>query len=280
MDKLKLLERIEKLYKNQNINIIQYLKTFDEKNELNSVEDIMISYDFQAGTYVKGYNENRKQSDNYVNPLADVIGLLACKKEKIFEAGVGEATTLVPLLNKLDIDFSWIGGLDISYSRIKVAQNFAKTNLKLKNKDINLFVGDMFNIPLQDNSMDIVYTSHALEPNGGHETELLKELYRITNEYLVLLEPAYELANDESRNRMKQHGYVTELYNTAQKLGLDIVSYELYKEQRNPLNPTGMIIIKKNTQGENIDLPFCCPITQKTLKRIGNCWWGGGWPIQ
>lgn len=34
------------------VNIIQYLNGLDNK-ENNSVEDIMISYDFQAGSYVK-----------------------------------------------------------------------------------------------------------------------------------------------------------------------------------------------------------------------------------
>lgn len=50
MDKIKILNRIKQLYL-QNKNIIKYLKKLDE-NESNSIEDIMISYDFQAGTYI------------------------------------------------------------------------------------------------------------------------------------------------------------------------------------------------------------------------------------
>ena len=31
----------------------------------------------------------------------------------------------------------------------------------------NLVLGDMFELPLEDNAVDIVYTVHAVEPNGG-----------------------------------------------------------------------------------------------------------------
>ena len=32
------------------------------------------------------------------------------------------------------------------------------------------------NIPLLDDSVDIVFTSHAIEPNRGREKQILKEL--------------------------------------------------------------------------------------------------------
>jgi hypothetical protein len=51
MEKLKELNKIKKLYENGG-NIIQYLKSMDN-NSMNSLEDILISYDFQAGSYIK-----------------------------------------------------------------------------------------------------------------------------------------------------------------------------------------------------------------------------------
>ena len=36
----------------------------------------------------------------------------------------------------------------------------------------------MFNIPLPDNSIDLVTTYQALEPNGSSEFKLIKELLR------------------------------------------------------------------------------------------------------
>ena len=70
------------------------------------------------------------------------------------------------------------------------------------------FVGNMFHIPFADNSIDIVYTSHSMEPNGGREKEAMAELYRVAGKYLVLLEPSYELATDDGKQRMDRLGYV------------------------------------------------------------------------
>jgi ubiquinone/menaquinone biosynthesis C-methylase UbiE len=39
--------------------------------------------------------------------------------------------------------------------------------------------GNIFSLPFLHNSIDIVYTSHSIEPNGGKENLLLKELYRV-----------------------------------------------------------------------------------------------------
>jgi ubiquinone/menaquinone biosynthesis C-methylase UbiE len=37
------------------------------------------------------------------------------------------------------------------------------------NQQADLVVADLFHIPFADNSVDVVYTSHSLEPNGGRE---------------------------------------------------------------------------------------------------------------
>lgn len=272
MNKLAILQRIKNLYENQNVNIIQYLKDMTDEKD-NSLEDIMISYDFQAGTYIKSYKENREWKNKFIERLVNIITNLDCEKRKIFEGGVGEAVTLIPLLNAMNLKFSWYGGLDISYSRIKAAQDFAKEESKHKCGEQNLFVGDLFNIPLKDNSIEIVYTCHSMEPNGGREKELLKELYRITKNYLILLEPAYELAEKEAKERMELYGYVKGLYNTAITLGYNVIEYGLYGISANPLNPTGIMIIKKNnTDDEKTTQPICCPLTKTKLIKTGNAY--------
>ena len=56
---------------------------------------------------------------------------------------------------------------------------------------------------MPDKSVDVVYTAHSLEPNGGRELEAVKELLRITSKRLILIEPSYELADKECKIRMK-----------------------------------------------------------------------------
>lgn len=258
MDKIKLLNRINELYK-LNVNIIEYLKKLEQKN-YNLLEDIMISYDFQAGSYCEKYKEDSYIKNEYCLKLANVIEELGVF-ESLVEVGIGEATTLGPMLKRLKNKPAKCYGFDISWSRIKYAIKFLE-EINLNN--IELFTGDLFCSPLKTNSIDIVYTSHSIEPNGGREKEALEELYRITNKYLILLEPSYELASEEARQRMKKQGYITNLYNTAKELGYNIIRYELFGISMNNLNPTGLMIIKKETN-DKISNPICCPITKSDL---------------
>lgn len=108
MDKLKMLKHIKSIY-NSNENVIHYLKSSFNQDR-NTLEDIMISYDFQAGTYTKRYEDCPDYYDKLVSQLAKEIETLDCSKRSIFECGVGEATILVPLLNKLRYDFVFSGG--------------------------------------------------------------------------------------------------------------------------------------------------------------------------
>ncbi|NFA59973.1 methyltransferase domain-containing protein [Clostridium sporogenes] len=265
MDKFKTLNIIKQVYENDG-NIIQYLKEM-EGREHNSLEDILISYDFQAGSYIELYEKQPKIQDKYCKKLAEIIDNMG-DYNSIIEVGVGEATTLGNVLKLIKNKSVLSYGFDISWSRIKYAKKFlGKQNLY----KVNLFVGDLFCLPLKDNSMDIVYTSHSIEPNGGKEKEALMELYRITNKYLILLEPAYEYANEQAKNRMIHNGYVTNLYLTARELGYEIIEHKLFGISSNPLNPTGLIIIKKDCKVKEYE-PLCCPITKNNLTLKNNCY--------
>lgn len=112
MNKLKMLQRIKQLYEKDDVNIIDYLKNLDS-NTLNSVEDIMISYDFQAGTYTKRYFSDstmRAWRDRLTVRIAETIDSLPCGHQSIFEAGVGEATGFAPLMMCLKKTFVFGGG--------------------------------------------------------------------------------------------------------------------------------------------------------------------------
>lgn len=275
MNKLKLLNDIKDCYDNGG-NIIQYLKDI-EKRDTNTIEDILISYDFQAGSYNSEYKRNPDYFIKYHNEIANTINKyikLINKKCVIMEAGLGEATTLGPILSNLSIALiDKIYGFDISWSRIKYAEKFLS---ELGYLDYtNLFVGDLMNMPIKDSGIDIVYTVHSVEPNGGKEREVLLELHRVTGKYLILFEPAYEFADAKSKERMKRNGYVTQLYKTAVDLGFNVIVHKLLGVSLNPSNPTGVMVIEKsgnsmdfnNKQNEEI---LCCPISKGNLVRHEN----------
>lgn len=261
-DKLGLLAKIEKIY-NGGGNIISYLKG-DEKE--NQIEDILISYDFQAGSYVQLYKERGdffSGTNNISRQLSDTIRALGISYESVLEAGVGEATTLLSFLMENQITNKRIYGFDIAWSRIKVANQFLNEN---GYSDVKLFVGDMFNIPMKDNSIDIVYTRQAMEPNGGKEKELLKEIYRVAKKYVILMEPAYELANEKAKRRMESHGYITGLLDAAKSLKYNVLDYKIMnKGCYNDLNPIAIMVIEKKISESDIYNPLCCPVTKTNL---------------
>lgn len=85
-----LISRIREIY-SKGENIIQFLREHDNRKH-NTIEDIIISYDFQAGSYIEHAQQNAEYIDNYTRALANVINDLG-KFSTLLEAGVGEATT-------------------------------------------------------------------------------------------------------------------------------------------------------------------------------------------
>ena len=264
------LKKLKELYQ-KNENLIEYMRTQSGDKE-NTTEQIMISYDFQAGTYTNEYYRNPEPRLQRAAVFAEVI------KEKnlsgtLLEAGVGEASVLVPLLNMLNADgreFESVYGFDISWSRIKAARKFASDQ---DQSQIQFFTGDLLNIPFCDDSFDVVYTCHAIEPNGGKEKEILQELYRVCRRYLILMEPCYEFASERARARMKKHGYVTKLYQSAVELGYNIEEYGLKVSGPDNLNPSGLMIIRKESSAVNEEPrkgPFMCPISKRSMEAYGD----------
>jgi len=258
MDKLKAIGKIRNLYK-EGKNLMEYLRSGDS---LNDAESIMISYDFQAGSYIKNASENQTYFDKYSSMICDEIRALG-EFKSIMEVGVGEATVMAPTTQKLDPENKLIKyGFDISWSRVRHAKEYVKKF----NQDISFFTANLFEIPLADNTIDIVYTSHSLEPNGGKEREALLELYRVAAKYVVLLEPDFVRASPEARARMEKHGYVKDLAGFAKAAGMEVIADKPAPIYINPLNPTGITIIRKSAEqaGEG---GLCCPITKMPLMR-------------
>ncbi len=268
MEKLEMLNKIKDLYEKEDINIIQYLKSTCNQKD-NDLMDILISYDFQAGSYTEEYYKIREKRKKYLERLSNIINDIGDSCNSILECGVGEATVLIPLLNQINCCFEFCGGFDISWSRVKFAQKFADSEYS-GNSKISLVVGDMFNIPCADNSYDIVFTRQALEPNRGKEKELLNELYRVTNKYLILIEPAYELASEKARKRMDEHGYIQNLYSSAMELDLKVTKWELYGINEVELNPVGLMIIEKNPDAISAKGGWNCPLTKAAMTQYND----------
>jgi len=231
----------------------------------NTQEIIEISYDMQTGSYIEAMNNEdmAKHKEEYTAEIASVI-LSLCNPMSVLEAGVGEATTLAGVLKHLGNDVSSYG-FDLSWSRVAYAKDWLH---RQGTTNAVLCSGDLFNIPFLDNSIDVVYTSHSIEPNGGNEEPILRELYRVAKKYLILLEPGYELSSEEAKQRMSSHGYCKNLKGVSHFLGYDVLKHELFPFASNPLNPTALTIISKLSENESPSGVLACPRFKTPVKEI------------
>lgn len=236
----------------------------------NPARVIEMAYDLQAGSYVRALDDPSRMAfkERYAAELNKIFSELG-RPSSVFEAGVGEATTLSYVLKGLGGTLPAVG-VDISWSRLKWAKKWLAEQ---EVAGVLLAVADLENLPLADAAIDIVYTSHSIEPNRGREREILAELYRVTGRYLVLLEPGYELAHEKARARMDQHGYCRDLPGHAQSLGMKVLRHELFPLTANPDNPTALTLIQKTERRQGDDLNWYCPVSGKPLIEKNGFWY-------
>jgi SAM-dependent methyltransferase len=241
-------------------NAMAWARDKNTEHTGNSLMSTLIAYDLQAGSYVTEAISNPEFFRRWTEQIEQLLRPYLELGDRVLEVGVGEATTLTGVIGSGSN--LHVFGFDISWSRIKTAQEWSQKQMC----DANLFVGDIFHIPFANNSMDVVYTSHSLEPNGGREEDAIRELLRVARKAVILVEPIYELASDAAQVRMTEHGYVRNLKATAERLGAKVGLYHLLDYCNNPLNPSGVIVLLKDCheaplQADRPRVFWQCPLT-------------------
>lgn len=269
--KRKLLRKLVDLYRGGGgINITQYFT--DNHNKQTEPEDLMISYDIRAGIDVEDYKRNPTMRDSVVERIASIIkkysdGII---DGSILECCSGEGLNLTLLNESRQFKFSWWGGFDISWSRVKIAQKFSEER---GCKNMHFFCADANFIPLNSSSIDVVFTMQSIAENGGNEEHLIRELYRVCKRLLIIIEPSYENSGKEAKNRMESLGYIKGLRQTIEKLGLNLVEEFPFQVDINKLNPAWVTVIEKAVV-ENADIDdeveYVCPITNMPLRQCGD----------
>jgi len=207
----------------------------------NSVDAVLVSYDLQSGSYRAALDDAdvRARAARYVGDI--VRELDALDFTSMLDAGTGEATTLMPVLAGLASPPERVAAFDLAWSRVAHARAHART---FPVPAPELFTANLFEIPAADGAFDLVFTSHALEPNHGREREGLAELARVSRKWVALFEPGYELGDDAARRHMETHGYVRCLRDVAEELGLTVVRHARLPHSLSPLNPTAVLVLR------------------------------------
>lgn len=250
-------------------NVMEFARR-EAGSDDNFLAATLVAYDLQAGSYVAQVEAERTVNARWCVQAAEVLHSFLDERSTLLEVGCGEATTLAGVLERLPAAPSRTLGFDISWSRCATGLDW----LKRRSQQATLFVADLFAIPLETSSVDVVYTSHSLEPNGGREEPALLELLRVARRAVVLIEPLFELASPEARERMLKHGYVRNLKATAERLGGRVTDHRLLPYCANALNPSGLIVIEKYSDpaseadraGGTGEISWRCPFTHAPLR--------------
>lgn len=242
-------------------NIIEeFKKKTDETLDLEEIIDI--SYDLQAGSYTEALKDPARAAlaDRQGRDIGRIIEELGIGS--VCDAGTGEATSLRSIIQHSPAQTRFTA-FDVSLSRLLYARAF----LDGIGRDVSLFCAELSHIPLPSNAVDAVLTVHALEPNGGRETELLAELSRVAARYLILVEPDFSLAGNAQKQRMIRHGYVTRLAEALRELDGRLIRHESWPHVTNELNRASIFVFEKtqNTSSE-LERSYASPLSGDPLE--------------
>lgn len=236
-----ILTRLRLAYE-QGTNLTELLS--HEGVEVNSLA-IEVIYDLQAGSYSRYVQDNPEESIKFVTEVANLITTYVLPGASLLDAGTGEGTSIIPLVKALNIPINAYA-FDISWSRL----SFASANSRNLKTDINFAVANMSNIPMATSSIDTVLTIHAVEPNGGKEIEIVRELARVAKKYVILIEPDFDSASNDQKTRMQRLSYIGSLNDAIKASKLTIVDRISLRNNSNPLNCASVYILKTDAKKE------------------------------
>lgn len=231
---------------------------------------IELLYDLQAGSYTQNAVDNPEALKLFVDEICELSDSILSKSGSILDCGTGEGNTLVPILKNY-ANIKNVYAIDSSWSRLSWAQ---RNLLEASVNELSLAVADIKKIPMLNNSVDLVITIHAIEPNGGGEQYILSEMARVTNKYLILVEPDYLNGSSEQKERMKSLNYIGDLREFFYEAGLNLLSSTKLRNNPNPLNQASIFLLEKfealRSEAVENQLPWVDPIFKAQGKVLGS----------
>jgi SAM-dependent methyltransferase len=239
-----------------------------------TLDTLEVAYELQSGEYTRIAKENKTSQQlifaeitRHTKSLVQIDCL-----DSFLEIGIGEGNSFLGLITEMELIDCSFWGIDISWSRL----SWAKNNFELLEKNISLACASAFSIPLPSDSIDLVFTVHAMEPNGSKEIEFLREMMRVSCEYLVLVEPDFEKADSQQQGRMSSLGYVTDIRKSIAELDLEILldiplQNNFAVEGGVAINAASLFILRKRIlRDSKIDPCFVAPNVLEPLDKVSS----------
>jgi len=234
-------------------------------------EVISLIYEMQAGTYTTYANENPEFTERFAKEISETLSKYISKESTILDCGTGESNIFIPILKNLGIKSGV--GIDASISRL----TWAKNNAVSSGLDLKLAAADFGRLPLPDKSVDAVLTVHALEPNGGRECDLIRELGRVARKYIFLVEPDFENASSQQKLRMDKLNFVRNLDGAIAQSGFSISEKVPVNNNSRVLNSASITVVEISQSDpiKSVGLDWVDPIFRQPLIEFENGLYNG-----
>jgi SAM-dependent methyltransferase len=247
---------LQKAY-SQGVNLTELISSWGISID---IEVISIIYEFQSGSYTQFANEDPVYTNAFTSEIADTLFHFLEEDMTVLDCGTGEGTSLIPILKHLGMQSGY--AIDASISRLLWAQR----NSAMAGINLGLAVADFGQLPLIDNAVDAVVTVHALEPNHGRESELIRELGRVSRRLMFLIEPDFEKASKEQKDRMMKLGYVRGLDEAIKQNNFRILDKVSIVNNDNEYNLASITVVETGKKNEeNSHLTWVDPIHKDKL---------------
>ena len=231
-------------------------------------EVIRLSYELQAGSYIEEQSTNGLMYSKYATEIADILIGVDPEASTILHAGCGELTSAYTLISRLKPQQNFYA-VDVSLSRLLAGRDYLRTNTSLPTQP-NLVVSGLGSLPFSSNCFDVVYTSHAIEPNYNESDIIISELARVSCKYLVLFEPCYETATPQMKLHMDTCSYARNIVQSATSHGLDLLDQFFMVNPIEPLRnrTSAFVFSKSNSTLQSNAINLTRPGTSEPLSSI------------
>lgn len=246
-----------------------------------SLRNVEKKYDFIAGEYIKrhlnyknleypcDFGDGKKiykiQGIPSKFSASYILKILKETNSKSFmEIGAGELTNIFEIYknNNKEIVFDKILALDLSLSRLKSGKKFLNENFFHIDYCIK---SNAENIPLSNNSVDLLFTIHCLEQVPHIAKYIIKEMIRVSKKYVVLIEPSYQYGSHVTRKRIFKKNYVKIDNDTFKDLDAKVVYREKNKLSSYTSSSEIVILEKNKKKNYSNNFNFICPICKNSL---------------
>ena len=205
--------------------------------------------------------------ENYTEELTRLSILTLDTGDVILDVGSGELTTITSIVNKYR-PFQRLYTLDMSISRLIMGKRFWEQNLTNSSIEMKQVCVEIGRLPMSDNSVDLIISAHALEPNGHNLENTLSEILRVSRKKCVLFEPCYEMSPKKVQERMDKLGYIKGIESTILKFSGKLMDIIPIKNLQNELNPIACYVIEPvNVQNKGSSAEYTIPGTNYGLTK-------------